>query len=105
MSSPLLRSLFAAGAVALAGCGASSGYGTLAVALTDAPSPDVKGIVVTIETVTAHSEQAGWVTVAHGPITVDLLALQDVSTQLGEVSLPAGTVNEIRLILAEDGPQ
>ena len=105
MSSPLLRSFLAAGAVALAGCGASSGYGTLAVALTDAPSPDVKGIVVTIDTVTAHSQEAGWVTVAHGPITVDLLTLQDVSTQLGEVSLPAGTVNEIRLILAEDGPQ
>lgn len=105
MSSSLLRSFFAAGAVALAGCGVSGGNGTLAVALTDAPSPDVKGIVVTIDTVTAHSQEAGWVTVAHGPITVDLLTLQDVSMQLGEVSLPAGTVNEIRLILAEDGPQ
>ena len=104
MSSRLLRSFLAAGAVALAACGASGGNGTLAVALTDAPSPDVKGIVVTIDTVTAHSQEAGWVTVAHGPITVDLLTLQDVSTQLGQVSLPAGTVNEIRLILAE-GPQ
>jgi hypothetical protein len=105
MSSPLLRSFLAAGAVALAGCGASSGNGTLAIALTDAPAPDVKGIVVTIDTVTAHSNQAGWVTVAHGPITVDLLTLQDVSMKLGQVSLPAGTVNEIRLVLAEDGPQ
>src|SRR5678816_768470 len=106
MSLRSLHPLLTAGAMALAACGAStSGNGTLVVALTDAPSPDVKGIVVTIDTVTAHSEQAGWVTVAHGPITVDLLTLQDVSMKLGEVSLPAGTVNEIRLILADDGPQ
>jgi hypothetical protein len=72
--------LLATGAMALAACGASSsGNGTLAIALVDAPSPDVKGIVVTVDTVTAHSEEAGWVTVAHGPITVDLLTLQDVS--------------------------
>ena len=105
MSSRLLRPLLSAGAIALAACGASSsGNGTLAVALVDAPSPDVKGIVVTVDSVTAHSDQAGWVTVAQGPITVDLLALQDVAMKLGEISLPAGTVSEIRLILA-DGPQ
>jgi hypothetical protein len=46
----------------------NTGYGTLALELVDAPSPDVKGIFVTVETVTVHSEQAGWVTVAHGPI-------------------------------------
>jgi hypothetical protein len=55
--------------------------------------------------VTAHSDHAGWVTVAHGPKTVDLLTLQDVSMMLGEVSLPAGTVDEIRLVLTDDGPQ
>ena len=71
MSSRLLRPLLSAGAIALAACGASSsGNGTLAVALVDAPSPDVKGIVVTVDSVTAHSDQAGWVTVAQGPITV-----------------------------------
>jgi len=43
--------------------------------------------------------------VAHGPITVDLLTLQDVSMKLGEISLPAGTVDEIRLILTDGGPQ
>jgi hypothetical protein len=103
-SSRLFRSLLAACGVALAGCGASAGNGTLAVALVDAPSPEVKGIVVTVDTVTAHSDEAGWVTVAQGPITVDLLTLQDVSMKLGEISLPAGTVSEIRLVLA-DGPQ
>jgi hypothetical protein len=98
--------MLAAALLGAAGCGVSTGggMGTLALELVDAPSPDVKGIVVTIDTVTVHSEQAGWVTVAHGPITVDLLTLQDVSMKLGEVSLPAGTVTQIRLILA-DGPQ
>ncbi|HVP63140.1 MAG TPA: DUF4382 domain-containing protein [Myxococcaceae bacterium] len=108
MPSRLLRSrLAAATALAIAGCGAgtSSANGILAVELVDAPSPDVKGIVVTIDTVTAHSEQAGWVTVAHGPITVDLLTLQDVAMKLGEVSLPAGMVGEVRLQLVADGPQ
>ncbi|HEY3585716.1 MAG TPA: DUF4382 domain-containing protein, partial [Myxococcaceae bacterium] len=106
MSSRFLRPLLAAATMALSACGtSSSGNGTLAVALTDAPSPDVKSIVVTIDSVTAHSDEAGWVTVAQGPITVDLLTLQDVSTKLGEVSLPAGTVSEVRLILAADGPQ
>jgi hypothetical protein len=106
MSCRVLRSLLAAtlGIVAV-GCGSTTGStGTLAIELVDAPNPDVKGIVVTIDSVTVHSEEAGWVTVAHGPITVDLLTLQDVGTQLGQVTLPAGTVTQIRLILA-DGPQ
>ena len=106
MSARFLRPLLGAAAMALAACGAStSGNGTLAVALTDAPSPDVKSIVVTIDSVTAHSDEAGWVTVAHGPITVDLLTLQDVSMKLGEVALPAGTISEVRLILVAGGPQ
>ena len=106
MSARFLRPLLVAGLMALAGCGASSsGNGMLAVALVDAPSPDVKGIVVTIDKVTAHSEQAGWVTVAQGPITVDLLTLHDVAMTLGAISLPAGTVSEVRLILDATGDQ
>jgi len=107
MSSRVLRSFLAAALLAAADCGpnTSSRMGTLVVALTDAPSPDVKGIVVTIDTVTAHSDQAGWVTVAHGPITVDLLTLHDVTMKLGEVDLPAGTVSEVRLQLVDSGPQ
>jgi Domain of unknown function (DUF4382) len=106
MSCRDLRPMLAAALmIAAAGCGSSSGgMGTLAIELVDAPSQDVSGIVVTIDSVTVHSEQAGWVTVAHGPITVDLLTLQNVGMQLGQVSLPAGTVTQIRLILA-DGPQ
>ncbi len=107
MSSRFLRSMFAAAAaLALTGCGAgNSGYGTLALELVDAPSPEVKGIVVTVDKVTVHSDQAGWVTVRDDEITVDLLALQNFPMQLGEVSLPAGTVSEIRLQLKPDGTQ
>ena len=106
MSSRALRWMVAAALLVAAGCGSDTGgTGTLVVQLVDAPSPDVKGIVVTIDTVTAHSDQGGWVTVAHGPITVDLLTLQDVAMQLGEVTLPAGTVSEIRLQLVDSGPQ
>ena len=100
--------MLAAALLAAAGCGSSTsggGTGTFAIQLVDAPSPDVKGIVVTIDTVTAHSEEAGWVTVAHGPITVDFLTLQDVTMKLGEVTLPAGTVTEVRLQLVDSGPR
>ena len=111
MSSRILRSMLAVALLAVAACGsgtsggAGSGTGTFAIQLVDAPSPDVKGIIVTIDTVTAHSEEAGWVTIAHGPTTVDLLTLQDVTMKLGEVALPAGTVTEVRLQLVEAGPQ
>ncbi len=100
--------MLAAALLAAAGCGpgtSGGGTGTFAIQLVDAPSPDVKGIVVTIDTVTAHSEEGGWVTVAHGPITVDLLTLQDVTMKLGEVTLPAGRVTEVRLQLVDAGPQ
>ena len=103
MSSRLLRSLATAALLGSVGCG-HSGTGTLAVALTDAPA-DVKSIFVTIESVTAHSEEAGWVNIFNGPLTVDLLTLKDTSMKLGKVKLPAGTVTEVRFQLVEGGPQ
>jgi hypothetical protein len=103
MSSRILRSLATAALLGSVGCG-NSGTGTLAVQLVDAPA-DVKSIFVTIESVTAHSEEAGWVTIFTGPLTVDLLTLQDTSMKLGKVKLPAGTVSEVRFQLVEGGPQ
>jgi Domain of unknown function (DUF4382) len=79
------------------------GSGRLAVALTDAPAPAVKEIVVTIDKVTAHSEQEGWVTVASGVGTLDLLQLKDKSVALGFANLPAGKVTQVRLYLAAEG--
>ncbi len=113
MSSRLIRFLAAVALLGSVGCG-NSGTGTLAVALTDAPA-EVKSIFVTIESVTAHSEEAGWVNIFNGPavlpdggveeLTVDLLTLKDTSMKLGQVKLPAGTVSEVRFQLKEGGPQ
>ena len=87
-----------------AGSAVGTGNGRLAIALTDAPNPAVQSIFVTVTQVTAHSDQGGWVTVFDGSQTIDLLSLKDRSLLLGEVSLPAGNVSQIRLVLA-DGPQ
>jgi len=88
------------------GCGSgTSGTGTLAIMLTDAPSDSVKSIFVTIDSVTAHSDQAGWVNVFQGPLTVDLLTLQSTSMKLGQVTLPGGTVSQVRFVLTDNGPQ
>jgi hypothetical protein len=104
MSSRFLRPLITAALLSLGGCGDNTGTGTLAVELTDAPA-DVKSIFVTIESVTAHSDQAGWVNIFNGPLTVDLLTLKDTSMKLGQVTLPAGTVSEVRFVLVDSGPQ
>jgi len=78
--------------------------GTVQVASTNAPSSGLKGIVVTIAEVRAHSERLGWVSVSSTPLTVDLLSIQGRALALGELALPAGTVSQVRLLLAE-GPQ
>ena len=104
-TSRLIRPLVAAALLGL-GCGSGpSGTGTLAIMLTDAPSDSVKSIFVTIDSVTAHSDQAGWVNVFQGPLTVDLLTLQSTSMKLGQVTLPGGTVSQVRFVLTDNGPQ
>ncbi|MCI0571427.1 MAG: DUF4382 domain-containing protein [Myxococcaceae bacterium] len=91
------------------GCGstrqdAAAGRGRLAVALTDAPAPEVKEIWVTIDKVTAHSEQEGWVTVKENMgLTLDLLKLKDSTLELGVADLDAGAVSEVRLHLLAGG--
>ena len=99
-----LTGLAAAAIGLLAACG-SSGPGQLAVNLMDAPNPAVDQIVVNVTKVTAHSTTAGWVTIGPmtSPLTVDLLKLQTYATSLGLVSLPAGTVTQIRLLISRDG--
>jgi hypothetical protein len=107
VSSRFVRSLAAAALLASVGCGNnnSSGTGILEVQLVDAPTDSVKSIFVTIDSVTAHSDQAGWVNVFHGPLTVDLLTLKETSMKLGQVTLPAGTVSQVRFLLVDGGPQ
>jgi hypothetical protein len=83
-----------------------AGQGRLAVALVDAPNPDVSQIVVNITKVTAHSTAAGWVTVSPAsvtpatPLTVDLLTLQGTALDLGFLNLPPGTITQIRLYVS-----
>ena len=44
---------------------------------------------------------AGWETVAQGPITEDLMQLQDVSAVIGSTTLPACKYTQIRLVLED----
>lgn len=110
MNAPL-RS--ASTALALAGslallfaCSSSpSGPGQLEVKLVDAPNPLVDQIVVNVSTVTAHSNSGGWVTVGPvvSPTAVNLLDLQSSFMSLGLVTLPAGKITQIRLIIEPTG--
>jgi hypothetical protein len=104
-TSRLIRPLIAAALLAGVACGNGTGTGTLAIRLVDAPTDSVKSIFVTIDSVTAHSDEAGWVNVFQGPLTVDLLTLKETSMQLGQVTLPAGTVSQVRFVLVDSGPQ
>jgi hypothetical protein len=87
--------------------GASAGQkGALEVRLVDAPTQDVKEIVVTITKVTAHSAGGGgWVLLGNQTATIDLLRLSGGSfVQLGVVRMPPGRITQIRLYVKEDGP-
>ncbi|HEU5197192.1 MAG TPA: DUF4382 domain-containing protein, partial [Methylomirabilota bacterium] len=96
-------------AVAVVACGGArtgavpAGQAQLAISLVDAPNPDVKEIWVTVDRVLAHSEQGGWLLISSPGVTVDLLQLQGQALALGFANLPAGTVTEIRLVVAPDG--
>jgi hypothetical protein len=93
------------GAASLAGA-VPGQKGALEVRLVDAPTQDVKEIVVTITKVTAHSAGGGgWVLLGDKTATIDLLKLQGGSfVQLGVVQMPPGRITQIRLYVKEDGP-
>ena len=99
-----MKRILAFATFALLACG-QSGTGTLAVELMDAPSQDVTSIFVTISKVTVVGDTSGEATVFTGPYAVDLLTLKDHTTPLGKITLPVGTVNQIRLELDPKGPQ
>ncbi|MGC3997182.1 MAG: DUF4382 domain-containing protein [Anaeromyxobacter sp.] len=94
----------AVAALALA-CNSSekSGPGKLSVLLTDAPNPSVSEIWVNVTQVRAHHAGEGWITVSETPVRVDLLQLQAAVEPLGLVSLPPGTITQLRLVVAEEG--
>lgn len=101
------------GAALLSACGGggtveASGSGTLGVYLTDAPACGFDNVYVTIDKVRAHKSgdaaegESGWIDI---PVElqnpkVDLLELTNgVLAKLGDVTLPAGTYNQLRLVL------
>ena len=77
----------------------------LDVRLVDAPSTEVKSIIVTVAKVEAELA-SGWTTLVEKEQTIDLLTLQNGAfLSLGTATLPPGHVGQIRLYLAEDGDQ
>jgi hypothetical protein len=99
---PCFRLVLLAAALGMAPACNKSGQGQLAVQLTDAPAP-VDEIWVNVTSVRAHDTTSGWTTVSSTPVTVDLLKLQNYAMQLGIVTLAAGKVTQIRLVVAPTG--
>ncbi|WP_432258852.1 DUF4382 domain-containing protein [Cupriavidus sp. TMH.W2] len=109
-----VRILALSGALALAACGGgggggdgSGGQGTLQVSMTDAPSCGYDHVFVTVNQVRVHSSAdadvnaSGWVNVDVVPARkIDLLSLTNgVLTTLGQTALPAGSYQQVRLVL------
>ncbi len=96
----------------LAACGGGGGVetGTLNLALTDAPACGYDEVNVTIEKVRVHQSSTasdadgGWSEIVLSPaLRVDLLKLQNGElAELGEVTLPTGRYNQMRLVLADN---
>lgn len=94
-------------------CSEADGPGQLSVALSSpatasvstaaAPLPDLDAIWVNVTAVRAHSAEGGWVTLDAEPVRLDVLALADAGVDLGLASLPAGTVTQLRLLVAQEG--
>lgn len=102
------------GGIAVAGLAACGGggteTGTLKLALTDAPACGYDSVNVTIEKVRVHQSDSagdsdsGWSEIVLSPaLSVDLLALQNGAlAELGQVTLPTGRYNQMRLVLADN---
>lgn len=108
----------AASALALvaAGCGGGGGIGgtgspmgTMRVSMTDAPACGYDEVNVTVEKVRVHrsatanpDDPTGWSEIVLNPARrIDLLTLTNGALdELGEIELPAGVYEHIRLVLA-----
>jgi len=90
---------------------AGAGSGTLRVSLTDAPACGYDAVFVTVAGVRVHQSataadgQAGWSEIAMDPPRrIDLLSLSNgVLHELGQMALPAGNYQQVRLVLADNG--
>ncbi|WP_394755308.1 DUF4382 domain-containing protein, partial [Rhodoferax sp.] len=108
-----LGGILVAGLAACGGGGSAStdSSGTLRLALTDAPACGYDAVNVTIEKVRIHQSDSanpddpnGWSEIVMNPAKrVDLLKLQNGDlAELGELTLPVGSYNQMRLVLAEN---
>lgn len=124
---PWIRALAASAVAALgvAACGGGGGgiggtggaMGTMRVSMTDAPGCDYDHVWVTVDRVRVHrsksadpADPTGWseVVVARtgdrARDRIDLLTLRNgVQKELGLTALPAGTYEQMRLVLAANG--
>lgn len=109
----LLPMTVLATALALSACGgsgSSTATGTLNVALTDNPACGFNHVWVTVKEVRVHTSasagdrDSGWQTITlTTPLRVDLLSLTNgVLQQLGQIPLPAGHYQQIRLVLTSN---
>lgn len=107
----LLSAVVLAGLAACGGGGGSAaGSGHLRLALTDAPSCGYDAVYVTVEKVRLHQsssareQDGGWseLTLA-SPQRVNLLDLNNgVLQELGQTPLPAGSYQQLRLVLVDN---
>lgn len=96
----------------LVACGGGSGAsstGTLKLAMTDAPACGYSHVYVTVnkirvhQSATADAAAAGWSELNIAPQRIDLLSLNNgVLQELGSLPLPAGTYQQVRLVLADN---
>lgn len=78
--------------------------GQLSVRLVDAPSDEVTSVFVTLRSVVAVMPDGAEVTLASGPLLVDLLSLQHgTSLRLGDLTMAPGRVAQVRLRIDEAG--
>lgn len=88
------------------GTGSEGGVGTMTVEMTDAPIDSADAVNVSIERVEVNNQEdsEGWIALNEVNETYNLLELVNgATTVLGSKGLEAGTYNQIRLILAQDG--
>ena len=103
--------LLASGLVACGGGSGTSSDGTLKLAMTDAPACGYDHVYVTVNKIrvhqnaTADGNAAGWSELSIPAQRIDLLSLNNgVLQELGSLPLPAGTYQQVRLVLAPNQP-